>query len=142
MFWNLSRDTVKLAKRCKKCGKFCTKKYCSDRCNPNKQDDLSQFRTHLRRAKKRARKKGIKFSITAEDLKYIYEKQQGICPYTGWQFSSKRERRPSLDRIDPSKGYVPGNVQFVSLIAQFAKGDFSEETLIRFCEDVYKNISA
>jgi hypothetical protein len=41
-----------------------------------------------------------------------------------------------LDRIDSSKGYIFGNVQFVSLMANYAKRDFLEEELLRFCEAV------
>jgi hypothetical protein len=33
----------------------------------------------------------------------------------------------SLDRIDSSKGYVKGNVQFVSAILNYAKLDMKEE---------------
>ena len=33
-------------------------------------------------------------------------------------------------------GYVPGNVQFVSVIANFGKRDFREEELLKFCQAV------
>ena len=45
----------------------------------------------------------------------------------------------SLDRIDSSLGYIPGNVQFVSVIANYAKRDFQEEELFEFCEAVVRN---
>lgn len=131
--------------RCKKCKKFCNKQYCSDKCNPNSKDELSPFKRHLSNAKKRARKKNIKINITTEDLKYIWEKQNGICRYTGWQLINsdeerveKKERLASLDRIDSRKGYIRGNVQFVSYIAQISKNMFPETTFLNFCETVTK----
>lgn len=128
--------------RCKKCKKFSKTKYCSDRCNPNKRDDLSPFKKHIKSARLRARKKKMSFNITAEDLQYIWKKQKGICPYTGWSlinYGDKdrkgcREKYASLDRIDSRKGYVRGNVQFVCYIAQIAKGDFSEKVFMDFCK--------
>jgi hypothetical protein len=41
-----------------------------------------------------------------------------------------------LDRIDPHGGYVPGNVQFVSVIANLGKRDFKQEELLEFCQAV------
>lgn len=48
----------------------------------------------------------------------------------------KTPDRASLDRIDSSIGYVKGNIQFISLIAQFAKNDFSDTEVINFCKAV------
>ena len=41
--------------------------------------------------------------------------------------------RASVDRRDSSKGYTPDNIQFVAIIANFAKNAFPEEQLIEFC---------
>jgi hypothetical protein len=50
-------------------------------------------------------------------------------------------RQPSLDRIDSNKGYIKDNIQFLSLIAQFAKNKFEEKDVIEFCKSVvdYQN---
>lgn len=42
----------------------------------------------------------------------------------------------SLDRIDNSKGYLKGNVRFVSMMANLARSTFSDNELIRFCKSV------
>jgi hypothetical protein len=57
------------------------------------------------------------------------------CRYTGLPFStpgtrsgtSPCPRSPSLDRIDPSKGYTPANTQVVSYFANAAKNAWPEE---------------
>ena len=47
--------------------------------------------------------------------------------------------KASVDRIDNHKGYVPGNIQFVCMIANFAKNVFSESDLLMFCSAVAKH---
>lgn len=110
----------------------------------NRKDQYSPFRWHLRNAKRRR-----ECTITLEDLKEQWDKQKGICPYTGWRLKNAptmNERldhtpnRASLDRIDSSKGYIPGNIQFISLMAQYAKNGWGDEELINFCEAVQQNL--
>lgn len=103
------------------------KKYCQ-----NHKDEWTPFRYSLRNAKKRFKE----FNLTLEDLKQVWEQQGGICPYTGlklylptWKKKGSCEQlwyRASLDRIDSSKGYVAGNVQFVSTPINFMKSTMSD----------------
>ena len=105
----------------------------------------SPFRVFFNRAKKS--KKGC--TITLTDIRLQWEHQKGICPYTGWLLklppttSSRYPKTPdraSLDRIDSKKGYTPDNIQFISLIAQYAKNDWSPNQVITFLEAA-KNFS-
>jgi hypothetical protein len=115
----------------------------------NKADEFSKFRWFLARAKQR---KHI-VDITLQDLKEQWEKQNGTCPYTGWVLkamdgTNKTKQLPytpdraSLDRIDSSKGYIKGNIQYVSMMAQFAKNKWADEQLVKFCKAVAENKSA
>gem|GEM_PF-6560452 len=90
--------------------------------------EYSPFRQHLKLARRRVKGKDRQCTITLQYLKELWEKQGGRCPYTGWELDNPETtkdwdnrplhpRRASLDRIDSSLGYVPGNVQFVSVIA-------------------------
>jgi len=75
-------------------------------------------------AKSRAKKKGVEFTMTVDDI-VIPER----CPV----FDYPLIRMPglkmesihvaTLDRIDPSKGYIPGNVQVISDKANRIKSD-------------------
>jgi hypothetical protein len=83
----------------------------------------------LIRARNRATARGREFSITLDDL-YIPE----ICPLLGVPLSltdPNTAYRPSIDRIDSNKGYIPGNVWVVSNRANRLKSDATADELIR-----------
>ena len=83
----------------------------------------------LHNAKSRAKKKNLAFDLTADDFT-IPE----FCPVFGikleltWGEGTK-DNKPSLDRIDSSKGYIKGNVQVLSWRANNLKSD---GTLLEF----------
>ena len=80
-------------------------------------------------AKQRAGKKGLDFNIDVEDI-IIPEK----CPYLGITIfktgGKAKNNSPSLDRIDPTKGYIKGNVEVISWRANSLKKDASSNELI------------
>lgn len=88
----------------------------------------------LTRAKQRAKRHGLEFSITVDDVKIPL-----VCPILGIVLetnsgSGGKPSSPSLDRIDNTKGYVPGNVQVVSHLANVMKSDANPEELLAFAE--------
>lgn len=80
----------------------------------------------LNDARKRAKQKGIEFSISLEDI-FIPE----ICPVLGiplYVVGGKRtDNSPSLDRVDNGKGYSPDNICVISCRANQLKNDGSIE---------------
>lgn len=68
--------------------------------------------------RKMAKRRGLEFSITADTLPRV----PAVCPVFGVPFGG-RVGAPNLDRIDNAKGYVPGNVQWVSSLANRIKSD-------------------
>ncbi len=79
-------------------------------------------------AKGRARKAGVPFSISAEDI-MIPE----YCPVLGNRLEKSEgvptDNSPSLDKVIPALGYVKGNVRVISWRANRLKGDASLEEL-------------
>lgn len=80
-------------------------------------------------AKARAKKKGVPFDLTPEDIT-IPE----TCPILGipliWRTRTgkgERDHAPALDRIKNSEGYVKGNVQVISTRANRWKNDMTLE---------------
>lgn len=76
----------------------------------------------------------------------VWNQQEGICPYTGVKLELKKHRnrgekipyQASVDRIDSSKGYVRGNIEFVSLIANYAKNSWDRQTVLDFIKTAHK----
>lgn len=83
---------------------------------------LSNFKLHLlTNAKMRAKKAGIEFSIDESHIEIVE-----TCPVLGTPLSWGEKPSggsPSIDRIDNSKGYVPGNVKIISRRANTMKSD-------------------
>lgn len=76
-----------------------------------------------------------------DEITDLLRLQNGACRLTGYPFRKQHPNphlRPSLDRIDSSKGYVPGNLQVVTRAANFYKSasdeadwKLKEEALLR-----------
>lgn len=82
----------------------------------------------LQSAKSRAKKKNIPFDLTREDI-VIPER----CPILGYELhiaSGKSSSNSiSIDRIDPTKGYVKGNIHIISWRANDIKGNATLDEL-------------
>lgn len=115
------------------------------RLNPgNTRDELTPFRWFIARARYRTRHME-QTDLTAEYLRILWTNQHGLCPFTNQPmflpnntrgFEGHHSRNASVDRIDNTRGYVQGNVRFVSLIANYARSDFSDEDVFVFCRMV------
>lgn len=96
------------------------------RRNAKKYDPVAYM---LREIRKNARERGLEYSLTRADIS-IPE----MCPVFGTKLAYVEGRRthstPSLDRIDSSKGYIPGNVIVVSWRANDVKRTSTPEELI------------
>lgn len=164
------KKVVKLAsevKRRRKVGK--DKFYCNNNCagkhkavyvlpykdNFKKQkytrqpDKFANFRWYIKNVIKNSKKRNQDYDIDLEYLKQLWEGQCGICPFTQQKLelrthSYKNKKHPysaSLDRIDNTKGYIKGNVRFVSLIFNYAKNTFEDQQVLDFCKKIVLNIS-
>lgn len=85
----------------------------------------------LKRIRARAKKCGIRCTISVDDLQI-----PASCPVLGIPIDvTMRGRRgpratsPSVDRIVPALGYVPGNVRVISHRANTLKCDATTEEL-------------
>jgi hypothetical protein len=86
-----------------------------------------------RDAKNRAAKKGVPFEITSA---YILSILPDECPIFGTPFKYLGNggilpTSPSLDRIDPSKGYVEGNVMVISSKANNIKSAYTSSDIFK-----------
>ena len=79
----------------------------------------------VKHARCRAAKLGVEFNLTEADIKV-----PSVCPVFGtplvWgvgRRGAQNHNSPSLDRLDPSRGYVKGNVRVISNRANRLKND-------------------
>ena len=83
-------------------------------------------------SRKRAKKKGMKHTLTIEELFSLYT---DTCPVSGvtllWErgHGKPQENSPSLDRIDSTKGYTLDNVWLISYRMNRIKNDATIEEL-------------
>jgi len=122
-------------------------RYCSKSCRQNqyvldgrsskysrKYLENNQERRLVTSARSRAKKKGIDFTITHEDITL-----PKTCPILGIPLIISEghggaKNSPSLDRIDNSKGYVQGNIHVISHLANSMKSFSNKDELIKFAE--------
>jgi hypothetical protein len=118
----------------------------------NHKDEYSDFRYYMKLVRQRATKHGARvpkdYNIDLDYLKLVWEAQKGLCTFTGELMRLRTHAdirktqevltpyQASLDRIDNSKGYLKGNVRFISVMANYARNKFTDEQVIEFCKKV------
>lgn len=105
----------------------------------NKPKRVAPGQILLSRIRYDAESRGFKVTVSLKHLRSVYDAQAGKCAYTGlpltWPDTHAQRRAPDLspDRIDSSKGYVPGNVQWVHKRINMMKQALPEEEFMEWC---------
>ena len=110
--------------------------------NPyNRSDEFSKYKEYLRRIKRRQGKT----NLTLPYLKQIFISQNERCVYSKVKLKHPNKAKnksniytASLDRIDSSKPYEIGNVQFVSISMNHMKNSMSHEDTLELIK-IIKN---
>jgi hypothetical protein len=94
------------------------------------------------RAKMNARKRGYEFNLELSDIVVPTH-----CMFLGIELLyGKGEHRKhgyfSIDRIDSSKGYIKGNIQVISKLANTMKNEATKEQLIAFAKNILEVYNA
>lgn len=87
-------------------------------------------------ARSRCRNNNIEFNLDLLDI-VIPDK----CPILEISFclintNYRKDNSPTLDRIDPTKGYIKGNVRVISYKANVMKNDATLDTMKTFCKNI------
>lgn len=104
------------------------------------------FTRNLGQYRARSQRRGVACDLDVEFLVNQFHSQDGRCYYTGeplrWDTHGNlcaRKDSMSLDRLDPARGYVKGNVVLCTYTTNTSKGERTEEDFYRFCEQVLRN---
>src|SRR5690606_20536198 len=88
----------------------------------------------------RANSKGLELSITPEYLWDLFLNQNRKCAISGVELvfadshKNKTDSTASPDRIDPSKGYIEDNVQWVHKYVNSMRNNKSINDFIEWCK--------
>lgn len=86
-----------------------------------------------------AKEKNREFTITREDIWNKFLLQNRKCALSGVELKFHKTKHDqtsqtaSLDRIDSTKGYIPGNIQWVHKDINSMKRNHSDKTFIEWC---------
>jgi hypothetical protein len=104
-------------------------------CNSSRvKSQTPEWKMH-QRAKQRCKFTGHEFNIEIEDVII-----PDMCPILNIPLNMNSgkpgayKNSPSLDRIDNTKGYVKGNIQVISQLANSMKGAATVEELHKFAD--------
>lgn len=95
----------------------------------------------MRNIKQGAARRGIEFCVSKEYLWALFESQDRVCKLSGVCLSFGRthfshETTASLDRIDSTKGYIEGNVQWVHKDVNKIKRDLDQAYFLDLCDRI------
>lgn len=122
-----------------KCKKCTNKTFLTKTGEININGMIVSFFNHIVSGlKSRKKVQSLEFNITPEYLEELYEKQNHKCALTGISLElditkTAIQQSWSLDRIDSSKGYIKGNVQWVHKDINMMKQSYSVEYFKELC---------
>ena len=132
---NYAMESHRLGKRCKACSNS----------DPNNNAHKGYYLGVLRKSfahkyESNAKLRSIDWTVSYEELAQLLIDQDFRCALSGQPISAmERNNSASLDRIDSSLGYIPGNVQWVTTTVNMCKQQYSQEEFIAMCRAVAQN---
>lgn len=104
------------------------------------------FANLIRSTKARSVKNNFNFDLDKDFIEQLFIKQSGLCAVSKLKFVFEKDNNfkrrpfaPSLDRIDPSKGYIKSNIRFVCVIVNLALNEFGDKSFDLMCRSYVKN---
>ena len=89
-------------------------------------------------------RKEFDWEITCEYVETLWDKQEGKCALSGvfltWQAGEGRQDfNVSIDRKDPNKGYIIGNIQLVAQRVNIMKHTLGDSEFYWWCKNITHN---
>lgn len=141
-----------IQKLCKRCNVVTRHRMAKDKRRPNALCGYYACSVCLERAnlkhrklnwtsylaqKANARKRENSIKLKGSDLEALALMQNNKCFLTNVEFDlDDKWYRPSLDRIDSSKGYTLDNIRLLAWIVNHCRGSLSDSDFIQMCQKV------
>lgn len=119
---------------CKPCAMEAQLQYSQKKHNYESRRWLHKKLTILR---ERAARKKVPFDLDVDYLEQLFSLTH--CEFTGIKFEESGPFLRSVDRVDPSLGYVKGNVRMVVFIHNAARGKWGDEALAKYVAALVRN---
>jgi hypothetical protein len=89
-------------------------------------------------------RRNLDFDIDVDYIMFILTRQDGKCALTGWDleftrggsWGGRNPRGATIDRINNSLGYIPGNIQVVCGLPNILRGTMPLENFKNLCRDI------
>jgi hypothetical protein len=124
------------------CSPECKQAYSRQKWVKTRYDGFEKFLRLLQnQVRSRANRKGLEFDLPEEYVYDLYRRQGGKCARTGVKFvlegATGRARGhpyvPSVDRVDPLRGYTMDNVELVTYVCNTSRNAFPHDVFKKFC---------
>tara|TARA_Y100000996_G_scaffold350877_1_gene290032 strand:- start:106 stop:441 length:336 start_codon:yes stop_codon:yes gene_type:complete len=101
-------------------------------------EDLSKYLAlKVAWGKNNAKRRGLNFDVTVEDLMELYEVQEGLCALSGLPMtrsSANSDYSLSIDRINNEIGYTKENLQLVCWRVNTMRSSLTVEMFEWWCK--------
>ena len=119
---------------------YCKSCTCSELEKNRTKSLVNRVRSLVSAARSGAKKRGIGFSLTVEDVEKMWRDQGGRCFYSGVELSIARGMNAaSIDRVDSGGGYDVSNVVLCCSAVNLMKGRLGVEEFRGWCEAVVES---
>ncbi len=102
--------------------------------------------TLVTEARCRCRGKDIPFDLDVEWIESLWERQQGRCFWYHVEMQpmdcTRNPLQPSIDRIEPEKGYVKSNVVLACAAANLGRNTTHADVFRRFADSLEANFKS
>lgn len=96
-------------------------------------------------AKDTCKRTGIEFNLTRDDIKYLFQRQNGLCYWFKVPLIPSEKARypfkPSLDRLDLDKGYTIDNIVLCCYVANIGRNHNTVEEFTEFVDVLKKSLN-
>jgi len=133
----------------KTCSRKCWKRFQADRSRKGSNATIENKVMCIVRASKRKNiRNGILNDLTKEFIMDLLKKQGNRCAKTKIPLEVREDTnnsglrspwQPSVDQINPGKGYTKGNIQIVCLIYNFCKNIWTHGEVVQFSKAVLQS---